>query len=188
MVLVENWTTNKRSRLFFGLTNTYKRTKVSWCWMNIWRNLLWNRKWWERGGVLRRKEKLPPEDSVLIRPLLHLLIVSHWDCKEISVACHYACRSDFSFTQLAYCCTIRPVCVCACASLRACWRVCVCVLKAPHHGFFCLFSLSYTLQWKAVKVIGKVRMVYKLVKMSCYWLSHMSISVFICVCSHVGYL
>lgn len=55
----------------------------------------------------KRKEELPPEDSVLIRLLLHLLIASHWGCREISVACHYACRSDFSFTQLAYRCTIR---------------------------------------------------------------------------------
>lgn len=55
---------------------------------------------------------MPPEDSVLIRLLLHLLIASHWGCREISVACHYACRSDFSFTLLAYRCTIPSECVC----------------------------------------------------------------------------
>lgn len=61
-----------------------------------------------RERAAKRKEELPLEDSVLIRLLLHLLIASHWGCKEISVACHYACRSDFSFTQLAYHCTIWP--------------------------------------------------------------------------------
>ena len=66
----------------------------------------------ERGHAAKRKEELPPEDSVLIRLLLHLLIASHWGCREISVACHYACRSDFSFTLLAYCCTIQSECVC----------------------------------------------------------------------------
>ncbi len=62
--------------------------------------------------ALKRKDELPPEDSVLIRLLLHLLIASHWGCREISVACHCACRSDFSFTQLAYRCNIRSECVC----------------------------------------------------------------------------
>lgn len=66
----------------------------------------------ERGHAAKRKEELPPEDSVLIRLLLHLLIASHWGCREISVACHYACRSDFSFTLLAYRCTIQSECVC----------------------------------------------------------------------------
>lgn len=117
----------------------------------------------EREGAAKRKEELPPEDSVLIRLLLHLLIASHWGCREISVACHYACRSDFSFTQLACICTIRPVCVCA-------W----CVLSNSSL-LFLSFPLSCTLQWKAVKVIGEVRVVYKLIKMSCYWLSDMSI-------------
>lgn len=60
----------------------------------------------------QRREELPPENSLLIRLLLHLLIASHWGCREISVACHYACRSDFSFTQLAYRCTIWSGCVC----------------------------------------------------------------------------
>lgn len=46
--------------------------------------------------------------------LLHLLIASHWGCGEISVACHHACRSDFSFTLLAYRCTIWSECMCVC--------------------------------------------------------------------------
>lgn len=63
----------------------------------------------EREGSKRKKKKddLPPEDSLLIRLLLHLLIASHWGCREISVACHYACSSDFTFTQLAYRSTIH---------------------------------------------------------------------------------
>lgn len=43
------------------------------------------------------------------------------------------------------------------------------------------YSLSCTLQWKAVRVIGKIRVVYKLIKMSCYSLSDMSIRC-VCVC------
>lgn len=125
--------------------------------------------WWERKRerAAKRREESPPEDSVLIRLLLHLLIASHWGCREISAACHYACRSDFSFTQLAYRCTI--------------WRGCVWFfLKWLSLSFVSLsFSLSCTLQWKPVRLIGKVRLVYKLIKMSCYWLSDMSI---MCVC------
>lgn len=117
-------------------------------------------------GQPREKEELPPEDSILIRLLLHLLIASHWGCREISVACHYACRSDFSFTQLAYRCTIRSECV-------------FFFYSAYLPLVFLSFSLSCTLQWKAVKVIGKVRLVYKLIKISCYWLSDVSIR---CVC------
>lgn len=112
-----------------------------------------------------REKELPPEDSVLIRLLLHLLIASHWGCREISVACHYACRSDFSFTQLAYRCTIRSRFVFFFLFLK----------RLPPSFVFLSFSLSCTLQWKAVKVIGKVRLVYKLIKMSCYWLSDVSI-------------
>lgn len=56
----------------------------------------------DRGRAAERKEELPLEDSVLIRLLLHLLIGSQRGCREISVACHYACKSDFSFTLLAY--------------------------------------------------------------------------------------
>lgn len=117
----------------------------------------------------KEKEELPPEDSVLIRLLRHLLIASHWGCREISVACHYACRSDFSFTQLAYRCTI--------CSDKAGLAFFFFFFKAIHsHSFvFLSISLSYTLQWKAVKVIGKARLVYNLIKMSCYWLLDMSI-------------
>lgn len=107
-------------------------------------------KWWGKKVAVKRKEELPPEDSVLIRILLHLLIASHWGCRKISVACHYACRSDFSFTQLAYHCTI--------------WSVWVCVFTFAFVSHF--FCLSYTLEWKTVTVIGKVRMAYKLIKCS----------------------
>ena len=79
---------------------------------------------WGRG--VKRKEELSPENSVFIKPLLHLLIASHWGCREISVACHYACRCDFSFIQLAYHCTI--------------WTVLVWVFKATP-SWFCFFLL-----------------------------------------------
>lgn len=118
--------------------------------------------------AVKRKEELPPEDSALIRILLHLLIASHWGCRKISAACHYACRSDFSFTQLAYHWTI--------------WSVWVCVFTFAFVSHF--FCLSYTLQWKTVTVIGKVRMVYKLIKCSsiaCHICQYSYMCVFMCV-------
>lgn len=117
-----------------------------------------------RGHAAKRKEELPPEDSVLIRLLLHLLIASHWGCREISVACHHACRSDFSFTLLAYRCTIRT-------KMIRCVCVCVCLFKVTSHPFVSLsLTPSCTLQWKAVRVIGRERVAYELIKMSRYWL------------------
>lgn len=84
----------------------------------------------DRGHAAKRKEELPPEDSLLIRLLLHLLKASHWGCREISVACHYACRSDFSFTLLAYRSTI--------------WFECLCVSSSEVILFFLSLSVRHT--------------------------------------------
>lgn len=54
----------------------------------------------KEGGTRERRpgeeEEVPPEDSLLIRPLLSLLIAGHQLQGNIA-----ACRNDFSFTQLA---------------------------------------------------------------------------------------